>query len=62
MIPHVITQEAVVIAEFYWGRSWTELSAEQVEKALDWWQLLDVLEHTLKPQLLDALERTPKLG
>lgn len=37
MIPHVITEWQATIAEFYWGRHWTFLSAEQVQEALDWW-------------------------
>jgi hypothetical protein len=37
VIPHLITQRQAQIAFLYWGQSWTELSAEQVQEALDWW-------------------------
>lgn len=36
MIPHVITPYQARIAEAYWGTSWTNLSADQVQDALDW--------------------------
>lgn len=37
MIPTLISQEAADIAEMYWGVSWTKLTREQVEEALEWW-------------------------
>ena len=37
MIPYAITTFQARVAEFYWGCSWTELSAYQVQEALDWW-------------------------
>lgn len=37
MIPYVITQTQAWIALIYWGRSWTDLSAAEVQEALDWW-------------------------
>ena len=47
MIPHVITSTQVVIAEFYWNGSWTNLSAAEVQEALDWWNSLRALERIL---------------
>ncbi len=37
MIPHIITPLQAEIAELYWGRPWSFLSASQVQEALDWW-------------------------
>jgi hypothetical protein len=37
MIPHLITPFQAWVANLYWGRHWTELSAEQVQEALDWY-------------------------
>ena len=47
MIPHVITKHQAAIAEFYWSKSWTSLSAEQVQEALDWWNGTTELERLL---------------
>jgi len=47
MIPAIVTDEQRVIAEFYWGKSWTFLSADQVQEALDWWCLVDALDRVL---------------
>ena len=47
MIPYVVTDRQVVIAEFYWNASWTNLSADQVQEALDWWYALSQLERLL---------------
>ena len=47
MIPHVVTDKQVVIAEFYWSTSWTNLSVEQVQESLDWWNTLSQLERIL---------------
>lgn len=35
MIPYAITPSQAAIAESYWGKSWTFLSADQVQEALD---------------------------
>jgi hypothetical protein len=37
VIPAIITPFQAAVAELYWGRSWTFLSAAQVQEALDWW-------------------------
>ena len=37
MVPYAITITQARIAEYYWQRSWTYLSAEQVQEALDWY-------------------------
>ena len=37
MIPCVITPFQARIAEAYWGCSWTFLSGDQVQEALDWY-------------------------
>jgi len=47
MIPHIISEEQRVVAEFFWNESWVSLSAEQVQEALDWWNALSVLERIL---------------
>jgi hypothetical protein len=48
MIPMAITREQATIAEFYWGKSWTFLSADQVQEALDWWNAIDTLDRWLE--------------
>ena len=47
MIPTIISERQKVIAEFYWNKSWTFLSREQVDEALDWWNMLSELERIL---------------
>lgn len=49
MVPMVISEEARIIAEWYWGRSWTELSAAHVEEALAWWDMVTAIDRWLGP-------------
>lgn len=37
MIPYIISPRALEIAALYWSRPWWELTQEEIELALRWW-------------------------